>query len=134
MRQLHLLRVPFAIQKLHAFNPSITIAEGEVLSLEEKFQGGTGINITPPPVEIVKIKALKKAKELAEQLAKEIGIKDYARIDAFMNINTGTLLIIEINTLPGLTPSTVIYHQALAENPPIFPREFLEKIIKNTGY
>ena len=121
-------------KKLHAFNPSITIAEGEVLSLEEKFQGGTGINITPPPIEIVRPKALKKAKELAEQLAKEIRIKNYARIDAFMNINTGTLLIIEVNTLPGLTPSTVIYHQALAENPPMFPREFLEKIIKNTGY
>jgi len=121
-------------KKLHAFNPSITIAEGEVLSLEEKFQGGTGINITPPPIEIVKPKVLKKTKELAEKLAKEIGIKGYARLDAFMNINTGALLIIEINTLPGLTPSTVIYHQALAENPAIFPREFLEKIIKNSGY
>jgi D-alanine-D-alanine ligase-like ATP-grasp enzyme len=121
-------------KKLHAFNPSITIAEGEVLSLEEKFQGGTGVNLTPPPKEIVKEKALKKAKELAENLAKEIGITGYARIDAFMNIYTGALLVIEINTLPGLTPSTVIYHQALAENPPIFPRELLEKIIENSGY
>jgi len=42
--------------------------------------------------------------------------------------------VIEINTLPGLTPSTVIYHQALAENPPIYPREFLEEIIKNSDY
>ena len=121
-------------KKLHAFNPSITIAEGEVLSLEEKFQGGTGINLTPPPIEIVKQKAVKKSKELAEQLAKEIGIKGYARIDAFMHITSGTLLVIEINTLPGLTPSTVIYHQALAENPQIFPRELLERIIKNSGY
>lgn len=121
-------------KKLHAFNPSITIAEGEVLSLEEKFQGGTGVNLTPPPKEIVKEKALKKTKELAENLAKEIGITGYARIDAFMNIYTGALLVIEINTLPGLTPSTVIYHQALAENPAIFPRELLEKIIENSGY
>ncbi|MFA6585675.1 MAG: hypothetical protein WCS86_00745 [Candidatus Paceibacterota bacterium] len=121
-------------KKMYAFNPSITIAEGEVLSLEEKFQGGTGINITPPPAEIVKSVILKKVRERAEQLAKEIGIKGYARIDAFMNINTGALLVIEVNTLPGLTPSTVIYHQALAENMAIFPREFLEKIIKNSGY
>ena len=121
-------------KKLHAFNPSITIAEGEVLSLEEKFQGGTGINITPPPKEIVKAKALEKAKSLAEKLANEIGIMGYARIDAFMNINTGALLIIEVNTLPGLTPSTVIYHQALAENPQVFPRELLERIIENSGY
>ena len=121
-------------RKLHAFNPSITIAEGEVLSLEEKFQGGTGINITPPPKEIIKPRIVEKTKELAEKLAKEINIRGYARLDAFMNISSGALLIIEINTLPGLTPSTVFYHQALAEKPQIFPRELLEKIIKNTGY
>jgi len=46
-----------------------------------------------------------------------------------MHIKTGELIIIEVNTLPGLTPSTVIYHQALAENPPMYPTEFLERII-----
>jgi D-alanine-D-alanine ligase-like ATP-grasp enzyme len=71
---------------------------------------------------------------LAEKLAEEIGSKGYARIDAFMNITTGALIIIEVNTLPALTPSTVLYHQALAENPQIFPLELLEKIIKNAGY
>ncbi len=121
-------------RKMHALNPSITISEGEVLSLEEKFQGGTGINLTPPPEEIIKPKIVQKSKELVEMLAKELRIKDYARIDAFMNIYTGSLLIIEINTLPGLTPSTVLYHQALAENPKIFPKELLENIIKTSGY
>ncbi|MFA6325290.1 MAG: hypothetical protein WCX46_03645 [Candidatus Paceibacterota bacterium] len=121
-------------KKLHAFNPSITIAEGEVLSIEEKFQGGTGVNITPPPSEIIKIKAIKNAKFLAEKLAKEIGIQGYARIDAFMNVLNGSLLVIEVNTLPGLTPSTVLYHQALSEDIQIFPCELLERIIKNTGY
>ena len=120
--------------KMHAFNPSITIAEGEVLSLEEKFQGGTGINITPPPKEIIKPNVIKNTRKYAEKLAETIGIKDYARIDAFMNVSTGNLLVIEVNTLPGLTPSTVLYHQALAEKPSINPRELLEKIIKNTGY
>ena len=121
-------------KKMYAFNPSVTIAEGEVLSLEEKFQGGTGVNITPPPKEIVKEKAVKRTRILAEKLAKEIGISGYARIDAFMNVSTGSLSIIEVNTLPGLTPSTVLYHQALAEKPQIFPRELLERIIKNAGY
>ena len=120
--------------KLHAFNPSITIAEGEVLSVEEKFQGGTGVNLTPPPQEIIKPKILAKVRQSAEKLATQIGVKGYARIDAFMNTTTGELSIIEVNTLPGLTPSTVLYHQALAENPPIFPLELLEKIIKNGGY
>ena len=42
-----------------------------------------------------------------------------------MNIEDGSLYIIEVNTIPGLTPSTVLFHQALAENPPIYPNEFL---------
>jgi len=121
-------------KNIYAFNPSITIAEGEVLSIEEKFQGGTGVNITPPPKEIIKQSAINKTRLLAEKLAKEIGIEGYARIDAFMNVKTGSLLVIEVNTLPGLTPSTVLYHQALAENPQIFPCELLEKIIQNAGY
>lgn len=121
-------------KKLHAFNPSITIAEGAVLSLEEKFQGGTGINLTPPPEEIIKPKALMNSRILAEKLSNKIGIKGYARIDAFMNVLTGELLIIEVNTLPALTPSTVIYHQALVEETPIFPVELLEQLIINKGY
>lgn len=120
--------------KLHSLNPSITIAEGEVLSLEEKFQGGTGVNLTPPPKEIVNDKALANAKSLIEELGEKIGLRGYARIDAFMNVKTGDLSVIEVNTLPGLTPSTVLYHQGLAENPQIFPKELLETIIKNAGY
>lgn len=121
-------------RKLYAFNPSLTVAEGEVLSVEEKFQGGTGINITPPPKDIVKQKAISMTRELAQKLATKIGIKGYARIDAFMNVLTGALIVIEVNTLPALTPSTVLYHQALAEKPQIFPLQLLEKIIKNGNY
>ena len=120
--------------KLHSFYPSLTIAEGEVLSVEEKFQGGTGINITPPPASIVKPKTVQRTRRLIEDLTTKIGIRGYARVDAFMNVTTGALIVIEVNTLPALTPSTVFYHQALAENPPIFPLELLEIIIKNAGY
>ena len=120
--------------KLRAFNPSITIAEGEVLSVEEKFQGGTGINITPPPENIVKPNILNLIKTRIEQLANKIGLEGYARIDAFMNTQTGDLIIIEINTLPGLTPSTVLYQQALAENQKLYPRQLLEQLIGNKGY
>ena len=121
-------------EKIKALNPSITIAEGEVLTVEEKFQGGTGINITPPPPSIMKSRALNRIKKNIEEVVFQIGISGYSRIDAFANIKTGDLLIIEINTLPGLTPSTVFFHQALAENSPIFPRELLEMLIQNKGY
>jgi len=74
--------------KVHALNPSITVAIGNILTLEEKFQGGTGVNITPPPAEYVKPSVVKKARERMEKVAVLLGIEGYARIDAFMSIKT----------------------------------------------
>ena len=119
---------------MQSLNPSITVVEGEVLTVEEKFQGGTGINITPPPSFIMKPYVLKKVKHEIEEIAKKIGIRGYARIDAFANLQNAEVLVIEVNTLPGLTPSTVLYHQGLAEDPPMFPRELLELCVSNKGY
>ncbi|MDA2922258.1 hypothetical protein MYX07_03250 [Patescibacteria group bacterium AH-259-L07] len=121
-------------KKIKALNPSITIAEGEVLTVEEKFQGGTGINITPPPQEVIKSSTIAKIKNRVEAVARAVGIKGYSRIDIFVHVDTGNILVIEINTLPALTPSTVFYQQALAEKPSLFPRDLLEYIIKNTAY
>ena len=115
--------------KMKAMAPSLTVAVGNILSLEEKFQGGTGVNITPPPQPYVKASAIKKARERMELVAEKLGIRGYARIDAFMHRKTGELIVIEANSTPGLTPSTVIYHQALEEKPPMYPRDFLESIM-----
>jgi D-alanine-D-alanine ligase-like ATP-grasp enzyme len=117
----------------HALNPSITIAEGAVLSLEEKFQGGTGVNLTPPPPEILSPEAVSQIKSLIAIVAKALDIRNYARIDIFYNSLTKKMIIIEANTLPGLTPSTVIYHQALAENPSMAPKQFLEWLIEHAN-
>ncbi|OJU79821.1 MAG: hypothetical protein BGO10_02050 [Chlamydia sp. 32-24] len=122
-----------------ALSPSITIAEGDVLSLEEKFQGGTGVNITPAPKEIFEEEAIAAIKQGIEKVAEALQISNYARIDIFFNRITNNMIVIEANSLPGLTPSTVIYHQALAEEPPLYPKAFLEKLIdmrtqKNLSY
>ncbi len=119
---------------VHVFQPSLTVAEGDVLTVEEKFQGGTGINITPPPFSIVSSGMLIKAKKHVEELVRKMGLQNYGRIDAFLQVATGRLIIIEVNTLPALTPSTVLFHQALEETPQLFPRDLLETIIRNTGY
>jgi D-alanine--D-alanine ligase len=115
----------------HALNPSITVAEGSVLSLEEKFQGGTGVNLTPPPAEILSFSATQKIKHLVEKAARALGIQNYARLDIFFNRLTEKMILIEANTLPGLTPSTVIYHQGLAEEPSMTPLVLLDKIISS---
>lgn len=114
--------------KYHALSPSLTVADGEVLSVEEKFQGGTGVNMTPPPEKIVKPSVLEAVKKSMEKVAKVVGIEGYCRIDTFMQVETGEVIVIEVNTTPALTPSTVLYHQALAEESPLWPVELLEKI------
>lgn len=119
---------------LHALSPSLTVAEGEVLSVEEKFQGGTGVNMTPPPEQHVKPAVLARVKKSAEKVAEVLGIEGYCRMDAFIHIDTGDIILIEVNTLPALTPSTVLFHQGLAEKKPVYPLELLEKIVENKGY
>ena len=101
------------------------------MSLEEKFQGGTGVNITPPPENIISYDQLSCIKSYIEKISKYLSIKNYARIDIFFNNISNKMIVIEINTLPALTPSTVIYHQALLENPSMNPLAFLEYLIES---
>lgn len=121
-------------KKIHALSPSLTVAEGEVLSVEEKFQGGTGVNMTPPPEKFVKPAVLARVKKSIERVGEVLGIEGYSRLDAFIQVDTGDIILIEVNTLPALTPSTVLFHQGLAEKKPVYPLELLEKIVENKGY
>lgn len=118
---------------MRSFFPSVTVAQSGVLSLEEKFMGGIGVNITPPPgppLGKVSSHAVARARESFSFLANQLGLSGYARIDAFLDCEDGRILVIEINSLPGLTPSTVIYQQAIADDvTPMFPTEFLERIV-----
>ena len=115
---------------LKALTPSQTIAMGKVLTVEEKFQGGTGINFTPPPNQYINKKDLEEIKNKISKAAKILKIEGYSRIDCFYNLKSKEVVIIEANTLPAMTPSTIIYHQALKEMPPISPLLLIEKIIK----
>lgn len=113
----------------HAFFPSITVTQGDVLSLEEKFQGGTGVNLTPPPPSIMDAAQIGLIRSKIERAAETLGIEGYARLDIFFNVRDNRTMLIEANSLPGLTASTVIFHQALAETSPMPPRAFLERLI-----
>lgn len=114
---------------MQALSPSMTIAEGEVLTVAEKFQGGTGVNITPPPEQYISAEVTQKVQKRIAIAANTLGISGYSRIDAFMHIKTGEIYFIEANTLPALTPSTVIFHQALEQTTPQYPTEFLERLV-----
>lgn len=115
---------------MHSLSPSITVKEtGGILSLEEKFQGGTGINLTPPPTSIMSNGALEQCKKRIELIANTLQLEGFSRIDAFVNVDTGEVLVIEVNTVPGMTPSTVLIHQALAEQPPMYPHRFFRTLL-----
>ncbi|KAK6118223.1 hypothetical protein DH2020_048009 [Rehmannia glutinosa] len=115
---------------MRSLTPSITVKEsGDILSLEEKFQGGTGINLTPPPLSIISNEALEKCKKHIELIANTLQLEGFSRIDAFVNVDSGEVLIIEVNTVPGMTPSTVLIHQALAERPPVYPHKFFRTLL-----
>ncbi|KAM3737847.1 hypothetical protein ACB098_09G087300 [Castanea mollissima] len=115
---------------MHSLSPSITVKEtGDILSLEEKFQGGTGINLTPPPLSIISKEALERCKEYIELIANTLQLEGFSRIDAFVNVDSGEVLIIEVNTVPGMTPSTVLIHQALSEQPPMYPHQFFRMLL-----
>ena len=113
-----------------ALTPSVTVKElGDVLTLEEKFQGGTGINLTPPPPEVVSAAVLATIRGRVELIANELQLEGFARVDAFVHRETGEVKVIEVNTVPGMTPSTVLFHQALAEDPPLAPEQFFRKAV-----
>ncbi|MDR1101544.1 MAG: hypothetical protein LBL34_04230 [Clostridiales bacterium] len=117
----------------HALSPSITVASNGILSIEEKFQGGTGVNITPPPTEVISGRLTDKIRKYCELTAQKFGIGGYCRIDIFANNGTGEVIIIEINTLPGLSPSTVLFQQGAKESPALMPTELLEKIVSSVS-
>jgi len=116
------------------FEPSEALATGAVLTLEEKFLAGEGQNITPARFSMNKEEYLKVAAQVKadlEKAAKILKVKGYARIDAFVRIdekNQAETIIIEVNSLPGMTPATCIFHQCAING--YKPYEFIDKILE----
>ena len=113
--------------------PSATVAERAcaVLSLEEKFQGGTGVNLTPVPPELIEASVLETIERRIASAANALGLEGFARVDAFADARNGDVVVIEANTVPGMTPSTVLFHQALAETPSLEPAAFLARAVEH---
>ncbi|MCX7816808.1 MAG: D-alanine--D-alanine ligase [Syntrophales bacterium] len=93
-----------------ALIPSETIPTEDILTLEDKFLYGQGENKTPArvPEEV-----LKRIQDTAVATFQALDLKCYARIDMFVR-KDGRVAVLEANTLPGMTPATVLFHQAAA--------------------
>lgn len=117
--------------KVMALSPSMAVAKGGILSIKEKFLPGEGENQTPAPLPA---EALELVVKTMESSYKTLGCSGYARIDCFYqsatNSSTGKdrVIILEFNTLPGMTPATCIFHQAAEHG--MKPMDFIDKIIE----
>ena len=119
---------------IEVFEASEALATGEVLSLEEKFLAGEGQNITPArydadPAERQRIS--NEVKAVLARVAEVLDIQGYARIDAFVRVRhegAVEVIIIEVNSLPGMTPATCIFHQTALAG--YTPYEFIDRILE----
>ena len=116
------------------FEASEALADGEVLSLEEKFLAGQGQNITPARYAKDAADRQKVSEQVKQALmgaAKALKVTGYCRIDAFVRVfpdMRAETIFIEVNSLPGMTPATCIFHQAAINN--YKPFEFIDSILE----
>lgn len=113
-----------------ALPPSQAVSAAGILSIEEKFLPGAGENQTPAPLPKATLTLVQKT---MEAVFKTIDAKGYVRIDCFYQDEQQSMtgkervIILEVNTLPGLTPATCIFHQAAEVG--IKPMDFIDLII-----
>ena len=116
--------------EIEVLPPTYVPKKSDILSLEEKFLPGEGENITPAPLKFEQIEFIKKT---IKEIYSFLECKGYARIDCFFipseksKKNIDELIILEINTLPALTPATCLFHQASEIG--LKPTELINKII-----
>jgi len=127
-------KMPDGTVTFEVFEPSETLASNEILSIEEKFLAGEGQNITPArfsrdPQEQKRISEI--VKNELKKAALVLNVEGYCRIDAFVRIfDSGKVetIIIEINSLPGMTPATCIFHQCALHG--YKPYDFIDAILE----
>ncbi|KKP29731.1 MAG: ATP-grasp enzyme, D-alanine-D-alanine ligase [candidate division TM6 bacterium GW2011_GWF2_30_66] len=114
-----------------ALPPSQAVATKGILSIEEKFLPGAGENQTPAPLPQEALKLVQQQMELAYSA---LGCAGYVRIDCFYQsaeqskTKQERVIFLEVNTLPGMTPATCIFHQAAEIG--IRPMDFIDLIIE----
>lgn len=114
---------------------SVGVMEGRALPVIEiapkqgfydyknKYQAGSTVETCP--AEIPPEKAA-EMKHRAEEVFRVLRLKNYARMD-FMMSEAGEIFCLEANTLPGMTPTSLLPQEAAAEGVPY--GELCEKII-----
>jgi len=91
--------------------PVIEIAPLEgFYDYKNKYQAGSTVETCPADLTPIQSERMRN---LAEQVFKALRLKNYARMDFMMNEN-GEMFCLEANTLPGMTPTSLLPQEAAA--------------------
>lgn len=92
--------------------PIVEIAPKEgYYDYSNKYTAGSTIETCPADLSVEKTKEMQ---ELARQGGKALGITSYARLDFMMRTEDQKIFLLEANTLPGMTPTSLIPREAAA--------------------
>ncbi len=92
---------------------------------KNKYQAGATEELCPAPIGV---EATERVQRLAEAVAEALMIEAYCRVDFLWDSATGEMFCLEANTLPGMTPTSLIPQMA-AEDGMDYGR-LCEKIIE----
>lgn len=92
---------------------------------KNKYQAGLTEEICPAPISV---EDTERVQRLAERVYKALHLEAYGRVDFLMDKTDGELFCLEANTLPGMTPTSLIPQMAAAEG--MDYGELCEKIIE----
>ena len=112
--------------ELFAFMPTeIILTKGELFDYTAKYSVGGCQEITPANVSLHITQEIQK---LAIDAHKTIGCKDISRTDMMIK-DDGTIVVLEVNTMPGMTKTSFIPAQAKASGYTL--SEILDIVIHN---
>lgn len=92
---------------------------------KNKYQAGLTEEICPAPISA---EDTERVQRLAERVYEALHLDAYGRVDFLMDKADGELYCLEANTLPGMTPTSLIPQMAAAED--MDYGELCEKIIE----
>jgi D-alanine-D-alanine ligase len=93
-------------KKLIALMPiEIVLLKGKFYDYKAKYATGGSTHITPP--KNISKKVFNEIKKIAKEVHKIVGAKDYSRTDMIL-AKDNKIYILEINTLPGMTKTSLV--------------------------
>ena len=78
---------------------------------KNKYQAGSAVETCPA---VLSDEQTAQMQRFAEAAYRSVGMQSYARFDFMMDEKTGNMYCLEANTLPGMTPTSLLPQEAAA--------------------